>query len=91
MTGRNPGAFPTPARSRSPAEALEMQVEAMWLRLNELGAGVARTVRLSERSGRLVMAYPGEDPLPDEVGTYTKGVTLQQLREDVFFMWEGGK
>lgn len=81
---------PTPARSRNQAEALEVQIEEMWLRLNSLGKGMTRTVRLSAKTGRLVMAYPCEEADDGEIGTYSRGVELAQFREDVFHVW-GGK
>lgn len=85
-----PGARPTNF-AKSAGEALEMQIEAMWLRLGQLGPKCSRTVCLSPNTGRLVLRYPSDQPYAGEVGTYTRSVQLAQLREDCFEVYGGGK
>ena len=88
---RGAGAQMPQQRGKSPCEALEMQVEAMWLRLGQLGPKCQRTVCLSPASGRLVLRHPSQQAYAGEVGTYTRSVELSQLRDDCFAVFQGAK
>lgn len=77
------------------AETLEVMIETAWLQLARLHRDDTRTVFLSRYSNGVVrISGTGRAVNSDarahrcEVGTYTRAATLQQFREDVFFVFD---
>lgn len=67
-------------------QSLELEIERAWVLLGQKRGSCA--VRLT-RSGRLVGLTPSNKSVDGEdVGTYTQAVSLMELREDVFHVFE---
>lgn len=78
------------------AETLEVLIESAWLCLAALPHHESRTIHLTRYVNgafRLVgmRKLRGDDELRGhryEIGTYNRAATLQQFREDVFFVFD---
>lgn len=77
------------------AESLELMIEGAWLKLERLSREEARTVYLARYqngawtiSGACRSTRPATAVERCEVGTYSGAATLQQFREDVFFVFD---
>ena len=67
-------------------QALELEIERAWVLLGQKRGSCA--VRLT-RSGRLVGLTPSNKSADGEdVGTYTRSVSLMEFRADVFHVFE---
>ncbi len=81
-----------PARDRnSRAEALEIEVENAWDRLQDLGRKSFRTVCLSPNTGLIVLRHPANGEYPGEIRTYGRMVSLAHFRDDCFHALEQGR
>ncbi|KRC35098.1 MULTISPECIES: hypothetical protein [unclassified Lysobacter] len=67
------------------SEALELQIEVAWVALTRMSVGRSRTLHLTR--GRRVVWSANDRRATElvEIGTYTRGVSLAELREDVFY------
>lgn len=75
---------PGKCTTMTPVEALEMELERCWCGLTKWPSTVYLTP-----SGRLVPTREGVSNLgAEEVGRYTKAVTLADFRGDVFHVFE---
>jgi hypothetical protein len=82
----------TPRRdSEARVTAFEVEIETVWVRLTRLRGWTRKTVCLSPNTGALVMRWPRELPYENEVGTYTKDVSLIDFRADCFHAKEGNR
>lgn len=82
----------TPRRdSEARVTAFEVEIETVWVRLTKLRGWTRKTVCLSPNTGQLVMRWPRKEPYENEVGTYTKAVTLADFRADAFHAREGNR
>ncbi|MDI9240756.1 hypothetical protein QLQ15_17775 [Lysobacter sp. LF1] len=67
--------------------ALEVEIESAWVGLTKLSARRQRTLYLTPRR-RVVWLQRDLRGRASLIGTYTRTVTLAELREDVFFVLE---
>ncbi|MFC3816546.1 hypothetical protein [Lysobacter sp. GCM10012299] len=70
------------------SEALELEIEAAWVELTRMRAGRQRTLYLTPRRHVEWRPKKLESPNCIEIGTYSNGATLADLRDDVFWTHE---
>ena len=71
------------------SETLEGRIENAWCVLRGFRQKTRRTLHLTPRGAIVGFKFSqGRPPGSIEIGTYTRHVTLEQLREDCFFIWD---
>lgn len=70
------------------SEALELQIEEAWVQLTKMPAKRRRTLYLTSGRRIVYQAVDMRTKRLEEIGTYTRTVTLAVLREDVFWASE---
>jgi hypothetical protein len=67
------------------SEALELSIEGAWLELARMGSGQRRTIYMTACRGLVWPTHYKRGLGLIEIGTYTRDVTLADLRADVFW------
>ena len=70
------------------SEALEVRIELAWCVLRGLHPSTRRTLHLTPRGA--IVGFKSSQGLPMgamEIGTYTRAIELDELRQHVFFVW----